>query len=382
MKSLLTGLLAVMLLAPMGQGHAVEPRVINGTPNPSWSNAAVFIQTSLSGGGCTGVLVHAQLLATAAHCFVTPSGDRSIEEVRVFAPGTDVATSQPLAARATQLFVHPQYVRGAGLFAYDIAFLAFDSPVGTPVVRRIATDGEVRDMSAKGEALSFAGYGRTTPRWPPVLDAATGLYVDPPSPPRTLPNGLAAKIAPGYSNADQPLTVPYGSGGARGTCSGDSGGPWLRQVDGALHLVGVEAAGIGAPCVGTGTNGESKVAVIGAFPAFMKQVSSATGFPIPLQTRTCAKYESGKPECANTPVWKYDYCTATPRYRVEKFAAGKWTNVTSGQAKRSRSCFKRAPFRLTFTIEVPFGESRYRVVAPKQRGNSSATSEEVQITSS
>lgn len=381
MRRLATGLMAVLLLTPIGHSHAVEPRVINGTPNPSWSNAAVGVQLSASGASCTGVLVHSQLLATAAHCFIMPSGDRNIEEVRVFAPGADISTSQPLPVRATQLFVHPQYIRGAGLFAYDIAFLAFDGPVGNPAISRIATEREVKEMSAKGDALAYAGYGRTTPRWPPVLDPATGQYVFPPAPPQTFPNGLVAKVAPGYNSADQAVSVPYASGGVSGTCSGDSGGPWLRQVGDAVHLVGVEAAGVGAPCAGTNTDGESRVAALGAFPAFLKEVSSATGFAIPLQTRTCAKYESGKPECADTPAWTYDYCSALPRYRVEVFTAGKWARVAAGQAKRSSSCFKRAPYRLKFTIDVPFGESRYRVVTPQQRGTASTASEEVRITS-
>lgn len=381
MRKLAIGLITVLLLVPVSQSQAVEPRVINGIPNPSWASAAVTFQTTSSGSYCSGVLVHPHLVATAAHCFVTPSGDRSIDDVRVFAPGADVSTSQPLAARATQLFVHPQYVRGAGLFAYDIAFLAFDSPVGTPAISRVATEREVKEMSAKSDALAYAGYGRTVPQWPYTLNPETGLFEFPPAPPQTVPNGLVANAAPGYNSSNLALIVPDAWGGVSGLCGGDSGGPWLRQVGDALHLVGVHSASNGAPCVGTNVNGQNQVAVLGAFPAFLKQVSTATGFAIPLQTRTCAKYESGKPECANTPVWKYDYCSATPRYRVEKFISGRWSSVISGRAKRSSACFTRAPFRLTFTIDVPYGDSRYRLVSPKQRGNPSATSEEVRITS-
>lgn len=341
-------LAATLMSSP---ASASVSRVINGTPNPPLSQAAVLMDSDT--GSCTGVLLLPNLLATAAHCFVERGGAVSSgpEDWRFYSPGVDAQTSQPSGFRATKLLIDPSYRNDGVSDARDLAFLVLNGALGTPTITRVATRNEVAALASRRATLEQVGYGQTVPR--AVADA-------PVSP---IPVGMSAPIEE-WTPPDGLLAVR--TNGTTGTCAGDSGSPWMASVQGELLLVGVLSSGDGPPCDPEAGGTNDYVAVISAQPDLLDAAVKAAGAQPLTPPSTCIAVKGSKKECAEGRTWAYSFCWAARKYRVEERVNGAWSQVLSGTGRKARSCTSKYPYLIEFTGTADPGTTQYRLVVPRQ----------------
>lgn len=344
-----TLVLAATVAAP--PASASVARVINGTPNPALSSAAVLLESD--SGTCTGVLLLPNLLATAAHCFVDANGTVTspAEGWQFYLPGVDASAAQPSGFRATQLIVNPAYRSNGTTDQLDLAFLVLNGALATPTVTRVATRDEVASLAARRASLEQVGYGQTVPR--AVADA-------PISP---IPIGLTAPIEQ-WSAPDGVLAMS--TNGTTGTCAGDSGSPWMSRSGSEVLLVGVLASGDGPPCDPEAGGTNDYVAVVSAQPDLLNAAVTAAGAQPLTAPTTCIAVKGSKKQCEEGRSWEYSFCWAARKYRVEEQVGGAWTTLASGAGKKVRSCNSRFPYLIEFTGTADPGTSRYRLVVPRQ----------------
>ena len=168
---------------------------------------AVGALLTADGGLCTGTLIAARWVVTAAHCLEGGVGGA------VFALGNDV--DQPLRTiKVTSGRAHPQY--DAENIANDIAVVRLASDAGVaPMPLASALD------EAEGSALTFVGFGITS---------GSGSN-----------SGIKRSVEMPLAQLDA-TTFSYGIRG-KNTCSGDSGGPAFIAQGGQLAIAGVTSYG-------------------------------------------------------------------------------------------------------------------------------------------
>lgn len=199
----------------------VAPRIINGDVDASFQHFPYVGFIDWSGTStCTGSLVGAGFVLTAAHCFVDAADGRvaAAGEVRVWM----YDAWYPAAA----VTVHPDYITrelvDPAAQSNDVAMVQLSSwppsvaPVALPTTAQL-TEGQT--VWAAGYGLTEQGVASEVPRY-------TDLTVLPDS----------ATMAQ--------FTDEFVAGGTSGyTCSGDSGGPVVVSSEGSHTLVGLTTRG-------------------------------------------------------------------------------------------------------------------------------------------
>lgn len=213
--------------------------------------------TAFIGMGCTGTLINARTIVTAAHCF------GSQQAADAAAGGTSVSF-QPIAglpeAFASSVLVHPGYSDDS--FAWrDVAIITLDRPITSitpiPLARSVSPDGQQVTIVGYGLAAVASNPGATVDDERRRVATNSLNFAGPAS-------GLPGDATEGGARLlhDQPVLavdvdhVPFdedynalADAVARalegGGAPGDSGGPlYLTLPDGRLMLVGILTGGL------------------------------------------------------------------------------------------------------------------------------------------
>lgn len=165
------------------------------------------------GSFCTATLIAPQWLITAAHCLEGLSASETF-----FYSGTNANDPDFDDMRAvSQLIPHEQYDDDE--YDNDIALVKLSAPLGSvaPIVHNVAS------LTAyEGDSAFTVGYGLTT-----GLNENTG--------------GIKRSTNTEITDV---RTYDYWSAyTGTGTCFGDSGGPSMVTIDGALKVVGITSSG-------------------------------------------------------------------------------------------------------------------------------------------
>jgi len=193
-------------------------------------------KVSTSSGQCSGAIWQGDIVITAAHCVITPSGILATQ-IRVSAYISGIFRFTEVAG-----VIVPKEYPGDNLNIYgqsssgDIAFLilkdkCWNSPLYPNL--RIATTSDWAVYSASQTSLEIIGYGLTSDVSTEMLDKSplSGIF------------NLNVYLSAG-SGKDWAVLNSNSSA----TCKGDSGAPVLyyRAAESALVLVGIVSGTIGA----------------------------------------------------------------------------------------------------------------------------------------
>ena len=197
--------------------------LVGGAQPVSGPHAAVMIVGS-RGNSCTGIAIARDLVLTAAHC-VPPGSDYKLVEFD--------AQRQPRLRDTQSIARHPQFSQktfDSHRATADVALIKFAAPIGSGAPAAI--HGE-RLKVAPGDRFTVIGYGLTQ-----IGNGKSG---------GTLRNAqLQVTGQPGNLQIRlmDPATRNERTG--LGACTGDSGGPVLRDIGGRLAVIGVVSWSTGA----------------------------------------------------------------------------------------------------------------------------------------
>jgi secreted trypsin-like serine protease len=204
--------------APTADGE-VTPMIVGGTNASQVYPFMVSLQSTSGSHFCGASLIKANWVVTAKHC-VQGSSAASIR-TRI---GTTNRTSGGTTTGASRIITHP---------SADLAVVQLNTSVSQAPIAISAASGPV------GTATRIIGWGQTCPvrggcGAPVILQELNTSIV-------------ADSRCSGISAASEICT--NNTGGNKGACYGDSGGPQVKSVSGRWELIGATSrSGGGATC--------------------------------------------------------------------------------------------------------------------------------------
>jgi hypothetical protein len=205
---------------------------------------------------CTGTALARDLVLTAAHC-VQPAASYAILPAKGAAPMPTKTVS-----------VHPRYDPqsfAANRATADVALIKLTSPLPERIAPAPLNRADA--AVAVGDRFLVVGFGVTT------LGSDAGIGVA-----RT-----AALIATGPPGTLQVRLFDPATKGNRpglGACTGDSGAPVFRNVDGRLVVIGVVSWSTG-PKLAAGCGGLTGVTPLVRYRDWIVQAAGKLGSPLP-----------------------------------------------------------------------------------------------------
>lgn len=223
----ISALAAALLAAPLTLLTPAPVHAVTGSAAAAGAyafTARLDIGEGDTSRACSGALVDAEWLLTAASCFVddpavslaVPAGAPALKTTATIGR-TDLTTTAGQVRNVVELVPYSDPTQ-------DVVLARLSSPVTdiTPVA--LSSSAPVA-----GEELQVAGYGRTQDEWSP-LTMHTGTF--------TLDSVSATEVG---------ITGENGVA----VCKGDTGGPLLRDTGGSVQLVGINSRSWQGGCFGT-----------------------------------------------------------------------------------------------------------------------------------
>ncbi|MFM8352694.1 MAG: trypsin-like serine protease [Actinomycetales bacterium] len=347
-------LLGLAIIGAAPAHGAIEPRVIGGAPGHPLSGASVAIETSKA--YCTGALWKERIVITAAHC-INGEGKGAPGEapgnITLYSPG---ANRQSGAANVKVISII--YNQNWSETKDDIAFLILDSPLAAPIITRMATAEEVQSLANSRSTVTYVGYGNTASRDREAI-SDVALSVDEPLRP---------------SRSGSQVFETQGDG-VKGTCAGDSGGPWLAQVNGEILYLGPLSGGLGLPCdtAESPENTGEEGAVASTQTAFIDQALAAAGASADQFPSSCIEGADMDRKCFKSRTWTYDYCWSGKKATLAQQVDGAWQPVAKTTGKKYAKCGKKYPYRIVFKRTEAPGSYNYKVTVGKTGDEFTAT---------
>jgi trypsin len=212
--------------------ESIEPdaRIIDGTPTTikdhKWQ-VVMYVTTTDKINFCSGSIIAARWLVTAAHCF---DGDTQTTHVRIKVGVTNFET-EGVWKYPTLVLPHPGY--DPKTYENDIALVQLEDDYSSLIVPMADETTSLRPSMN----LEIAGWGVTVPGGPlsEEMRQASVPYVS---------NDTCKKSYGDKAIFDTMLCAGKSSGGAD-SCQGDSGGPLVVRDHGDATLVGIVSHGDG-----------------------------------------------------------------------------------------------------------------------------------------
>jgi secreted trypsin-like serine protease len=205
--------------APDQPDGEITPFVVGGRNATQVYSFMVSLQRTSGSHFCGGSLIKANWVVTAKHCVSgqSPSSVRA----RI---GTTNRTSGGTVASAAQIITHP---------SADLALVRLSTSVSQTPIKIATTSGPV------GTQSRIIGWGQTCPS-PGGCGAPVTL--------QELDTSIVSDSqCSGIRAASEICT--NNTGGNKGACYGDSGGPEIKSVSGAWQLIGATSrSGGGSIC--------------------------------------------------------------------------------------------------------------------------------------
>ncbi len=212
-------LVLTMTISVVAQAGLTDPPA---PPEPIWGGTAVpecGWPTTVFMDGCTGTLVHPEVVVFASHCMFFAGGNGP--NVATFGENSD-SPERTVAIDSCTMF--PGWVPDETSFGNDVAFCVLSEPVvDVPIVPILM--GCETEMLVPGAPITLVGYGVTD----------QNMF------------GIKHEVTTEVNGFEGPEISVGGNGTS--SCNGDSGGPaYIQLPDGSWRVFGVTSRGTTGSC--------------------------------------------------------------------------------------------------------------------------------------